>query len=32
MKATNTYDKMQLQRDFMNCWLTLFAYMLGNIK
>ena len=22
MNTTNTYDKMQLQRDFMNCWLT----------
>ena len=22
MKTTNTYDKMQLQRDLMDCWLT----------
>ena len=22
MNTTNTYDKMQLQRDFMDCWLT----------
>ena len=22
MNTTNTYDKMQLQRDFMDCWIT----------